>query len=286
MKKRYLKSSIIFVLALSIIIASAIGIPMLQGYAEGVSGNPDPFIRTTLTNLNGSYLWAYANETPVQFTLDDTYPRLVTNGNQIRARFRGYDTTGITNINIKLIKAIETNQLYSWRQPGFPGLISDNNFTAQNDVIYDYVYNISSPGTYVVLTTITAGNGRTSEDIDYFLYGPGTVVGGDFNTRLAYPSGQALYCTLYDLSGERNTNGSGINTSATSLYVTKAGAPTILSNNGLTITQDPSFPRRYKVFGYANRSQLQTVPGQYQSFLQVYTNSPVTTSTIYYPPYN
>lgn len=297
MKRGFLKRSIIFGLALGVIITSAICIPKMEGYAEGVSGNPDPFIRTTLNKVNGSYLWAYANESPVQYTLDNTYPRLVTNGNQITIRFVGYDTTGISNINIKLIKAIEANQLIGWRQPGFPGLISDINFSAQNDVRYDYTYTVSSPGTYVVLTTITAGNGRTSEDVDYFLYGPGTVVGGDFNTRLSRPEGQALYCTLYDLSGK------GINMPNTSLYVTKPapGAPTIQSNNGLSISQDPSFSKRYKVFGYANRSQLQNYSGAYQSYLEVFINTPQPSTTpqpqstpqptctpnkIHFPPYN
>jgi hypothetical protein len=282
MKKRYIKSSIFFLLALSIIITSAIGIPMLEGYAEGVSGDPDPSIQCTTENLNGSYLRAYANA----YTADDTYPRLVTNGTQIRARFWGYDSTGITNIKLQLAKIKENNQLVRWDQPGNLSIIYENNISAQNDVVYSDTFTVSSPGTYAVITEITAGNGRKSKDVEFLLYGPGTVVGGDFNTRIARPEGQALYCTLYDLSGDRSTNGTGINTSATSLYVTKPGAPTILSNNGLTITQDPSFPRRYKVFGYANRSQLQNVPGQYQAFLNVYTNAPVTTSTIYYPPYN
>ena len=276
MKKINKRSMLTFLLAISLIVTSAIGIPMLNGYAEGISGSYNPTLSCNITNLNGNSLMAYANS----YTMDDTYPRLVTNGNQIRVRLWAFDTEGASSINLKLIKVQENNQLVSWLQPGYPDLQYDNNFSVQNNQVIDHVFTITAPGTYAVLATTTV-NGRTTQNYKFFLYGPGTVVGGDFNYRLARPEGQALFCTLYDLGG------TGIHMpTVTSLFVTKPGLLPVQSNIGLTITQDPSFPRRYKVFGYANRSQLQNNPGQYQSYLDVLPINSSTYSTIYFPPYN
>ncbi len=277
MKTKNIKSVLTSLLALSLIVASSLGLQMNSGFAEGVSGSYYPTLSCTIANLNGNSLTAYQNRNN-EFTRDDTYPRLVTNGNQIRVRFWAYDSEGVSSINIKLIKVLEKNQLISWHQPDCQELIYNNDFSVQNDKTKEHIFNITAPGTYAVLAT-TKVNGRETKKARFFLYGPGTVVGGDFNYRFDRPpQGQALYCTLYDLGD------TGIE--SVSLYVTKPGAPTILSNTGLTITQDPTFKQRYKVFGYANRSQLQNVPGQYQSYLLTLSKKSSDISSIYFPPYN
>ncbi len=276
----YLKTGITrraltLLLALSVIIGSSLGLQMLNGYALGVSGSPNPTVYCTITNLNGNSLTASANG----YTFDSTYPRLVTNGNRIRATFYAYDSEGVTSINLKLIKVLETNNLLHWEQPGWPELLYEGNFTASNYEIKQHEFNITAPGTYAVLATTTV-NGRESKTHKFFLYGPGTIVGGDFFTRIDRPEGQSLFCTLYDLGGN------GID--STSLYVTKvAGGPSYVSNNRLTVSQDPSFSRRYRVEGYGYRNaNLSNIPGQYLGYLEVYPNSFRIPDRIYYPPFN
>lgn len=262
MKTKKTRSTITLLLAISLIFASTLGVQMQSVYATGLDDSYNPSINAYICYYNGNSIYAYANS---NFTLDSTYPRMVTNSTELRLCFNGYDSTGISNVNIKLIKAPESNQLYSWRQPGFPGLVWEKDF---NDIITGMTYNydfdeITEPGTYVVLTTITAGNGRTSEDIQYLLWGPGRYVPGDFNNRICRPEGQALFCTVYDL-GE-GTPESASTLSNNFMFVHKPESAFWYSG-ALTITQDPTFERRYKLSGYGIRpAELEAINAPYEA---------------------
>ncbi len=277
MKKRYFKSLIIFLLALSLIISSAIGIPMLNSSAQGVSGSDYPTIGCSISStVAGSSIWAYENN-PYTFTGD--YPRLITNSNQMKAHFWGYDTTGISNIEIKLLKDISPENI-SWRNDGGTQEIFCKTYYPANGYDHYCHFTVPSAGKYILTATVTAGNGLKSVDENHFVYGNGNFIGTDFSVRLGSPIGRYTVCTVYDISGV------GLDTTNSALYLTKVGSNYEYKVTDLVIQQDPSFSKRYKIIGSVSTNAFSNQRGTYiTKFNAFQTNSSIFNS-IYYPSFD
>ncbi len=281
MKKRYLKSSIFFLLALCIIITSAIGIPMLEGYAEGMSGSYNPTIGSTVTSLTGNSLHATAYDSSWGVS-SVGYPRLITNGNQISATVLAYDTEGITSLQVRFVKNTSTDPARTWATFGsdVQEIFYQNYSPYTNKDKKTYTFTLT-PGRYIFMSAATTTDGRYATNYDYIEYGTGNIIGTDFAmSQRATPTGFQRFCALYDLTGQ------GINIPGCSLLMTRVGhnPPFNYVSPDLSITRYSPNSKLYLVTGTANISAFSYIHGTYRTWLNV-QRSNGNYETINYPDF-
>lgn len=270
---------------MGIIIASSVGIPMLEGFAEGVSGSPDPTIRIrATTNGNSLNANAYNSKWGVSSM---GYPRLITNGDQINFNVSAYDTAGITSLQVRFVKNTETNYASYWSTYGSNVQeISYQNYSPYSN--WDektYSYTLT-PGRYIIMARATTTDGRYSYKYNYIEYGIGDLIGTDFQMATRDTStGRLRFCALYDLS-KGNVDTVGVDTNNCSLMMTRVGhnPPFNYVSTDLNITMDSTNSRRYLVTGTVDPNAFSYLPGTYRTWLNA-TRKNGTSYTIYYPDF-
>jgi hypothetical protein len=233
---------------------------MLNGYATGVSGSPNPTISTSLKSLTGNSLRAYAYDSTWGVS-NIGYPRFITNGNQLQTTIWAYDSAGIKSLVVRFIKNNETDVARIWGPYGNVQEILNQTYSQYTN--YDkktYTFSLT-PGRYIFMSMATTTDGRTSTKFDYIEYGNGNVIATDFDTAYRKTStGWQHFCALYDLSG------AGINIPGCSLLMTKVdNASSNFVSADLRITKDAPFTKRYTVTGTVNP----TVSGTYRTWINV-----------------
>lgn len=258
MKKGYSKRLIGFVLSLSLIVASAIGVPMMNGYATGVSGNPNPSLFTRVCSLSGSSVQAdaYTNGLGGSTT---GYPRYLTNGNQLRTIVSAYDSAGIKSLVIRFIKNNETDPARTWGPYGNVTEIYNQTFSPYNNYEDKYNYFTLTPGRYILMVMATATDGRSSMKFDYIEYGKGNIIVTDCDTAYRKTTnGWWHCCAIYDLTGK------GIDIPQCTLAMANVNTYATYYANYLNITLDPYNGYRYVVNGTVNP----TTSGTYRTWIR------------------
>jgi len=279
-KKRSFKGFFALLLTVSLIVGSSLGIQLLNGHAQGLCGDPNPTISCNLVSLTGNYFNTYAYQSTWGVS-SIGYPRLITNGNQIRAKVWAYDTEGISSLEVKFVKNTNTDPARIWEVGGsnVEELYSQTYSPYINEDEKIFVFSLT-PGRYILTTKATTTDGRVTYKNRYVEYGTGNVIATDFAMSYRENSvGRERFCALYDLTGQ------GINTSSGSLFMTRIGhnPPFNYQATDLSIVQSSSSSRRYLVTGTVAPRAFSYLPGTYVTWLNVQHNGNYV--TLYYPDF-